>query len=219
MSSSTALSPLGGSSRRRLASLARGVGQAVKLSELAKGVGGEAGPVANETLYGYLDALDRLKLTDNPEAWRPHIRSRARLRAAPVRYFVDPFLGSAALNIGSAELRADLNSTGLHFEALVVRDLRIYAQPLRGEVDSWRDSNGNEVDAVVSLRGGKWGAFEVKLNPRSVDEAAAALLRFASNVDTAKHGEPSVLGVITSTGYAGHRPDGVHVIPITTLGP
>lgn len=204
---------------RLLASLARGVGQAVKLSELAKDVGGEAGPVANETLYGYMEALDRLKLTDNCEAWRPHMRSRARLRAAPVRYFVDPSLGTAALNIGTAELRADPQATGFHFEALVIRDLRIYAQLLRGEVDSWRDSNGNEVDAIVSLRGGKWGAFEIKLNPGDVDKAAAALLRFAANVDTRKHGEAAALGVITSSGYAGRREDGVHVIPITTLGP
>lgn len=204
---------------RLLASLARGVGQAVKLSELAKDVGGEAGPVANETLYGYLDALDRLKLTDNSEAWRPHMRSRSRLRAAPVRYFVDPSLGPAALNIGSTELRVDLNATGFHFESLAIRDLRIYAQPLRGEVDTWRDANSNEVDAVVSLRGVRWGAFEVKLNPRAVDEAATALLRFSAKVDTSKHGEPAVLGVITSSGYAGRRPDGVHVIPISTLGP
>ncbi len=191
----------------------------MKLSEVGKDVGGEAGPVANETLYGYLDALDRLKLTDNSEAWRPHMRSRSRLRAAPVRYFVDPSLGPAALNIGSTELRADLNATGSHFESLAIRDLRIYAQPLRGEVDTWRDANSNEVDAVVSLRGGRWGAFEVKLNPRAVDEAATALLRFAAKVDTSKHGEPAVLGVITSSGYAGRRPDGVHVIPISTLGP
>lgn len=204
---------------RLLASLARGVGQAVKLSELARDVGGEGGPVANETLYGYKEALDRLKLTDDSEAWRPHMRSRARLRAAPVRYFVDPSLGTAALNIGTAELRTDPQAAGFHFEALVIRDLRIYAQLVRGDVDSWRDSNGNEVDAIVRLRGGKWGAFEVKLNPRGVDAAAAGLLRFAASVDDTKHGQPAVLAVITSSGFAGRREDGVHVIPITALGP
>ncbi len=208
-----------GNLERLLAALARGVGQAVKLSELAKDVGGEAGPVANETLYGYMAALDRLKLTDNSEAWRPHMRSRARLRAAPVRYFVDPSIGTVALNVGTADLIADPQATGFHFEALAVRDLRIYAQPLGGVVDSWRDSNGNEVDAIVTLPGGKWGAFEVKLNPRDLDSAAASLRRFASSVDTSKHGEPAALGVITSTGYAGRRDDGVHVVPIGSLGP
>lgn len=204
---------------RLLESLARNVGQAVKIGELAKDVGGESGPVANETLNGYLDALERLQLTDNSSAWRPHMRSRARLRSAPVRYFVDPSLGAAALDVGSAELRADPRAAGLQFEALVVRDLRIYSQPLGGAVDSWRDSNGNEVDAVVRIRGGSWGAFEIKLNPRDVDSAAAALLRFAARVDASKHGEPAVLGVVTSNGYAGRREDGVHVIPVGTLGP
>jgi hypothetical protein len=205
--------------QRLLAALARGVGQAVKLSELAKDVGGERGGVAHETLTGYLDALDRLKLTEDSPAWRPHMRSRTRLRAAAVRYFVDPSLGPAALGVGTAELRADPQATGFHFEALVVRDLRIYAQLARGGVSSWRDANGNEVDAVVTLRNNTWAAFEIKLNPRDVEVAAASLKRFAAAVDQDKHGSPAALGVITSTGYAGLRPDGVHVIPIAALGP
>ena len=204
---------------RLLESLGRGVGQAVKLSELAKDVGGESGPIAHETLAGYLDALDRLKLTENSPAWRPHMRSRTRLRTAPVRYFVDPSLATAALNIGTTELRADPPATGFHFEALVVRDVRIYSQLQRGQVDSWRDANGSEVDAIVTARDNKWAAFEIKLNPRDVDAAAASLLRFAANVDTSRHKEPACLVVITSTGAGGRREDGVHVIPIGTLGP
>ncbi len=206
--------------RRLLASLARSVGQATKSTELAKDVGGDDGPIARDTLANYLSALDRLHLIDNSEAWRPHMRSRARLRQAPVRYFVDPSLGLAALNIGSAELLADLNALGLHFEALVMRDLRIYAQPLRGTVDSWRDSNGHEIDAIVSVRDNKWGAFEVKLGHDAVEEAAESLRRFATKVDTSRHGEASFLGVIISNGsYAYRREDGVHVIPIGCLGP
>lgn len=208
-----------GNLRRLLESLGRGAGQAVKLSELAKDVGGDGGPVAHETLTGYLDALARLGLTDDSAAWRPHMRSRSRLRAAPVRYFVDPSIGTAALNIGSAELKTDHLATGFHFEALVIRDLRIYAQLHRGQVESWRDSNGNEVDAVVTARDNKWAAFEVKLNPRDVDSAAASLLRFAANVDTERHKEAACLGVITSTGVGGRRSDGVQVIPIGALGP
>lgn len=206
--------------RRLLASLARSVGQATKSTELAKDVGGDDGPIARDTLANYLSALDRLHLIDNSEAWRPHMRSRARLRQAPVRYFVDPSLGLAALNIGSAELLADLNALGFHFEALVIRDLRIYAQPLRGTVDSWRDSNGHEIDAIVSVRNNKWGAFEVKLGHDAVEEAAESLRRFATKVDTSRHGEASFLGVIISNGsYAYRREDGVHVIPIGCLGP
>jgi predicted AAA+ superfamily ATPase len=205
--------------QRLLAALARGVGQAVKLSELAKDVGGDAGQVAFETISRYLDALDRLKLTDDSEAWRPHMRSRTRLRATAVRYFVDPSLGPAALNVGTPELRADPQAAGFHFEALAIRDLRVYAQLHRGQVDSWRDANGNEVDAVVTFRDNRWAAFEIKLNPRDVDSAAASLLTFAGKVDTDRHGRPAALGVITSTGHAGRREDGVHIVPIATLGP
>jgi predicted AAA+ superfamily ATPase len=202
-----------------LASLARSVGQAVKATDLAHDVGGDSGPVAKQTLTAYLDALHRLHLTDDSEAWQPHLRSRARLRTARVRYFVDPSLGPAALDVGSEELMADPRALGFHFEALVIRDLRVYAQRLDGIVSSWRDSNGNKVDAIVTAPGRRWGAFEIKLNPDAVDAAAASLLRFAGTVDTSVHGEPAVLGVITSTGYAGRRPDGVHVIPVTALAP
>lgn len=205
--------------RRLCEALGRTVGTAVKEAELARDVGGDAGPVAKETLSAYLSSLSRLHLVENSEAWLPHLRSRTRMRTSPVRYFVDPSLGPAALGVGSAELAADVRALGLHFEALVMRDLRVYAQSLGARVDSWRDSNGNEVDAVVSSGPKRWGAFEVKLNPGDVDEAARALLRFSEKVDTARHGEPSCLGVITSTGAGGLRADGVHVIPIGCLGP
>lgn len=205
--------------RRLLAALGRSVGQSIKTTELARDVGGNDGPIARSTLTAYLSVLDRLHLTDNSESWQPHMRSRARLRAGPVRYFVDPSLGPASLDIGSSEMIADPRALGFHFEALVMRDLRIYSQPLRGTVDSWRDSNGREVDAIISVRGNRWAALEVKLNPNSLDEAAANLLHFSATVDTDRHGAPAFLGVITGTGYAGRRPDGVHVIPIGALGP
>lgn len=204
---------------RLLRSLGRAVGQPARLAQLARDVGGDRGPIAAETLTSYLDSLERLMLLDNSEAWQPHMRSRTRLRTTAVRYFVDPSFGLAALRTGTADLLNDLEAAGFHFEALVVRDLRIYAQSLGGVVESWRDSNGNEVDAVVTLRDGRWGAFEIKLNPNAVDAAAAALVKFSDSVDRARHGIPSILGVITSTGYAGRRPDGVHVIPVSTLGP
>ena len=205
--------------RRLLESLGRSVGQATKGAELARDVGGEDGPIAKETLSAYLTALGRLHLLDDSPAWLPHMRSRARLRTAPVRYFVDPSLGPAALGIGTSDLASDLNALGFHYEALVIRDLRIYAQLLDARVDSWRDADGHEVDAIVSIGPNKWGAFEVKLDPNAVDEAAASLLRFKASIDTSRHGQPSCLGVITSTGAGGPRPDGVHVIPIGSLGP
>lgn len=206
--------------RRLLASLGRAVGQPTKATEIAKDVGGDDGPIARDTLSNYLNALERLHIIDDSEPWRPHMRSRVRLRQAPVRYLVDPSLGLAALDVGSTELLRDLNTLGLYFEALAVRDLRVYAQRLGGTVDSWRDSNGHEIDAIVNVRDSKWGAFEIKLGHEAVEEAADSLLRFAGKVDTSRHGDPAVLGVIIAAGsYAYRRADGVHVIPIGCLGP
>ena len=205
--------------RRLLESLARTVGQPAKLTEIAKDVGGDGGPIAQATLSAYLDALERLMLTDISQAWQPHMRSRTRLRATPVRYFVDPSLGTAALGVDKEALLLDLKAAGFHFESLVLRDLRILAQPLSGVVESWRDANGREVDAIVTLPGGRWAAFEVKLNPDDVDDAAGSLLKFRDSVDTGRHGTPVAMAVITSSGYAGRRPDGVDVVPITALGP
>jgi hypothetical protein len=102
-----------------------------------------------------------------------------RPRSTPSRRHRSARVGPAALNIGSAELKADPLALGFHFAALVIRDLRIYAQLHRGHVDSWRDENGNEVDAVLIARDNKWAAFEVKLNPHDVDAGAASLLKFA----------------------------------------
>jgi uncharacterized protein len=123
--------------RRALASLGRSVGTAIKLTALSTDIAGDDHRApAKETVNSYLDALDRLKLTENSPAWKPHMRSRTELREAPVRYFVDPSLGTAALTVGSKDLIADLEAAGLHFEAMAVRDLRVYAQPLGGAVYS-----------------------------------------------------------------------------------
>jgi len=204
---------------RILSSLGRFVAQSPATRTIAADAGGERGPVAPSTIYGHLDALDRLRLLDNSEAWQPHMRSRSRLRATPTRYFVDPSIGTAALHVGSADLLGDLNAAGYHFEALVVRDLRIYAQALGGRVDTWRDEGGNEVDAIVTLPDGRWGAVEIKMSQADVDSAAKNLTKFANNVDTSKQGNPSVLLVVTATGSAGRRRDGVSVAPITALAP
>lgn len=204
---------------RVLASLGRFVAQSPATRTLAADAGGERGPIAPATIYSHLDALERLQLLDNSEAWQPHMRSRSRLRTTTTRYFVDPSVGTAALGVGSRELLSDLQAAGFHFEALAVRDLRIYAQPLGGRVDTWRDDDGNEVDAIITLPGGRWAAVEVKMGQSEVESAAAGLLKFAQRVDTTRQGEPAALIVITATGSAGRRADGVHVVPITALAP
>ncbi|MBC7762140.1 MAG: DUF4143 domain-containing protein [Candidatus Saccharibacteria bacterium] len=177
------------------------------------------GPVGRPTIYGYLDSLSRLRLIEDSPAWAPHMRSATPLQSSPTRYFVDPSLAVAALGQGPTQLLGDLNAAGFFFENLVVRDVRIYAQKLGSHVHHWRNQNQNEVDVVVTLPDRRWGAFEVKMNPSDTDTAAASLLSFAKKVDQSKAGPPSALGVITSTGFAYRRPDGVAVLPIGTLGP
>lgn len=205
--------------RRLLASLGRAVGTETTVTALAKDVGGPDGPTSRNTIDAYLTALGRLMLTEDVPAWAPHMRSTTPLRSTATRYLADPSLGVPALGIGPQRLLTDLNATGFHFEALVVRDLRVYAQPLGGTLHHWRDNNGHEIDIIVTLSDGRWGAFEVKMNPADADTAAASLHRFTQKIDTARTGAPTVLGVITTTGVAYRRRDGVDVLPIATLGP
>lgn len=204
---------------RLLASLARNVATEVDLTTLAADTGGAEGPLDRDTIRSYLEALGRVMVVEDQPAWSPHLRSRSRLRKAPRRHFVDPSLAVAALGAGRDELLADLQYFGFLFESLVVRDLRVYAQARDGDVLHYRDDSGLEVDAVVRTRDHRWAAFEVKLGAHRIDEGAANLIRFRDRVDTERMQEPGALAVITGTGYAYQRPDGVSVIPIGHLGP
>lgn len=209
-----------GNMTRLLASLARAVGTPLKRSAVMAEVGGQNGPIDDKTLANYLDALDRLMLTEPLPAWQPHLRSRTRLRTTPVHHFVDPSIGVAALGAGSADLLADLEAAGFHFESLALRDLRVYSQSLGATLSSWRDTQlGKEIDAILELPNGRWAAFEIKLGETQADAAANALLDMASKVDVERHGKPVALVVITGGRFTYRRPDGVTVIPITALGP
>lgn len=202
--------------RAVVTSLARNAACPVTIEALAADAGGADRSMKTETVRVYLAVLDRLMVTDDLLAWRPALRSRTRLRGQTVRHLADPSLATAALNAGPDRLLHDLNLMGLLFESLVVRDLRVDAQPLGGRLFHYRDSLGLEADAIVELPGGQWAAFEVKLgsSPAVVNGAAANLLRIRDRVA----GPPPVaLGVITGAGFGFTRPDGVHQIPIGAL--
>lgn len=200
-------------------SLARHTSTMASLATLARDVGGPEEALAKNTVSDYHEALTRLMMVEDQPAWAPHLRSRSRVRTSPRRHFVDPSLAVAALRATPERLLEDPELLGLLFESLVVRDLRVYGQSVEAQVLHYRDNTGLEVDAVVEAVDGRWAAFEVKMGSARVDEAAAALLKFADRVDTARCGEPTRLGVITATGYAYTRPDGVAVIPVGALGP
>ncbi len=202
---------------RLLRSLARNVGTPASINLLRADVNGADGHLKSETVSSYLDALARLMVTENLPAWAPSLRSRTRLRAAAVRHFVDPSLAVAAVRATPERLLGDLRWLGFLFENLVVRDLRVYAQALDGEVYAYRDETGLEADAVIEMPDGRWAAFEVKLGQGDVDMAAEHLLRLRDRIDTSAIGEPVALAVITATGYGYVRDDGVAVIPIGAL--
>jgi predicted AAA+ superfamily ATPase len=203
--------------RRLIESLARNTATPASLESLAADANGADGTLLPETVGAYLHALDRLMVTEDLPAWRPGLRSRARLRGTAVRHLADPSLAAAALNAGPSRLLRDVGWMGFLFESLVVRDLRVNVEPLDGRLFHYRDSNGLEADAVVELPDGRWAAFEVKLgsSPAVVDAAAAGLLRLASIVDGPA---PVALGVITGTGYSLVRRDAVLQIAIGALG-
>jgi predicted AAA+ superfamily ATPase len=201
-----------------LRSLARHVGTRAALTTIAADAGTAGKTVSDDTVSEYLKALTRLMIVEDQPAWNTHLRSSHALRTTPTRHFTDPSLAVAALHATPATLLRDLNVFGLLFESMVVRDLRVYAQPLDGELFHYRDQSGLEVDAIVDA-GERWAAFEVKLGAGQVDHAAESLKRFVDRVDTAKRGEPALLGVIVGSGYGYVRPDGIHVIPVGALGP
>ena len=205
--------------QRLLRSLARNTSTEAAVTVLAADAGGGDGPLDRHTVAEYLTILERLMIIEDQPAWAPHLRSRASLRTSPKRHFVDPSLAAAALGAGPERLLQDLNLLGLLFESLVIRDLRVLAQPLDGQVLHYRDNYGLEVDAVVQLADGRWGAFEIKLGAGLVDAGAEALVRFRAAIDTRKVGEPTVLAVIAGTGYGYMRPDGIAVIPVGSLTP
>jgi len=202
---------------RLLQSLARNISTEATLAALSKDTGGSDGGLDNETVAEYLSALERLMATDNLPAWNTHIRSSDMLRKSPKRHFADPSMAIGALGLSIDKLMADLNYYGLLFESLVTRDLKVYACSSGGKAFHYRDSRGLEVDTIIEYADGTWGAFEIKLGIGAVDDAANNLLKFAAKIDTDKTKAPSALTVITGNGFAYRRPDGVNVVPISTL--
>lgn len=172
-----------------------------------------------KTLYSYIDALKKIFIIEDSPAWNPILRSRAVVRTSDTRYFVDPSIAAASLGIGPEDLLNDLRTMGFLFENLAVRDLRIYADSLHGDIYHYRDNNGLECDAVIHLRNGNYGLIEIKLGGDSrIEEGADSLLNLASKIDPDKMKEPSFLMVLCGVApFAYKREDGVLLVPISCL--
>lgn len=203
-----------------LRSLARNVSTAASHNTLAA-ESSAATPLGRHSVSAYLDVLERLHVLEPLRAWPAHLRSRTPLRTTPKHHFTDPSLAVAALRATPQRLLADPETLGLLFESLVIRDLRVYAQAAHAEVFAFTDASGAGADAIVDAGDGRWIAFEVKLGGAAhVDAAARSLAAVRTKIDETRMGEAAKLVVITAAdGYAYERPDGVTVIPISTLGP
>ena len=176
----------------------------------------------DDTITSYLDALRKIFVVEDMPAWNPNLRSKTAIRTADTRYFVDPSIATAALGIGPADLINDLNTMGFFFEAMCVRDLRVFSEALNGKVYHYRDKNGLECDAVVHLRNGQYGLIEIKLGGDSlIKEGAETLNALAEQIDTTRMKSPAFKMILTATGeYAYRRPeDGIYVVPIGCLKP
>lgn len=207
---------------RLLKSLARQESTTASASAIQRDVSEfEQLDISRPTLANYLDVFDRLFLTDNQPPFAPSVRSSQRLKQAVKRHFCDPSLTAAILRIGPEALLYDLKTLGFLFEALCERDLRIYAESFGGNLFHYQDYKNQEIDAVISLPDGSWAAFEIKLGAGQIDAAAKNLLKIQASLKSENpNSSPSVLCVLCSLSNAAYqRPDGVFVVPLTSLKP
>ena len=205
---------------RLLRSLARNQGSQASFGTIrADLIANEADTLSEDTIASYCKALKEIFVVEDSEAWNPNLRSKTAVRTSDTRYFTDPSIATAALGIGPQDLINDLNTFGLFFETMAVRDLRVYSEALNGKVYHFRDKNGLECDAVVHLRDGRYGLVEVKLGGDNlINEGADALKELARKIDTERMNAPSFLMVLIGVGqYAYCREDGVYVVPIGCL--
>ena len=176
--------------------------------------------MSENTVYSYVKALKEIFVIEDSIAWNPNLRSKTAIRTSDTRYFIDPSIATAALGLGPKDLINDMNTFGLFFETLAVRDLRVYAESLDGKVYHYRDKNNLECDAVVHLRNGSYGLIEIKIGGADlINEGAASLKTLSDKIDTTRMKKPSFLMVLTGIGeYSYKRPeDGVLVVPIGCL--
>lgn len=201
-------------------SYARNIGTQASSDTLKKDMlANDSTSLDTDTVLAYINALKKIFVVEESPAWNPNLRSKTAIRTSDTRYFIDPSIATASLGIGPKDLINDLNTFGLLFETLCIRDLRVYAESINGNVYHYRDANDLECDAVIHLRDGKYGLIEIKLGgDKLIDEGVANLKKLEASIDASKMNNSSFLMVLTAIGqYAYRREDGVYVVPIGCL--
>jgi len=203
--------------RLLLRSLARNIATMASMQTILKDVESAETSISDKTFAVYYNALRRIFVVETMPAWLPSLRSKTAIRTSPKHHFVDPSIATAAMRINPAGVLQDFEYFGFLFEALCARDVRVYAQLNDGDVFHYRDKSGLEIDMIVALRDGRWGAIEVKLGNKQIEQAAENLLKLKEKIDDDKMCKPSFLMIITGGQYAFRRKDGVLVVPIGCL--
>ena len=211
-----------GYTKRLMRSYARNQGGQVSIDTIAGDLNENEEPdPCSKTAANYIRTLKKIFVIEDMEAWNPNLRSKTAIRTSDTRYYVDPSIAAAALGIGPGDLLDDLETMGLMFETMAVRDLRVYADALDASVYHYRDKSGLECDSVIHRRNGAYGLIEIKLGgDKLIEEGAASLKKLADKIDTDRMKAPSFLMVLTANGDAAYRrSDGVIVAPIGSLKP
>ncbi len=180
--------------------------------------------MSESSFYEYLDALKRLYVIEDVEAWCPNIRSKTSIRASNKREFIDPSIAVAALGLSPEYLETDMKTFGFIFECLCIRDLKVYSNRLGGKVSYYRDKFGLEADIVLHLDDGRYALIEVKLGSKEIEEGSKHLCELKRLIrqhneaeGQIKLREPDLLIVLTGGPIAYKRADGVMIIPIGCL--
>lgn len=200
--------------RLLLRSLSRNISTLASIQTIHDDIEATYAAFSEKTISSYLNAFRRIFVIEDLPAWSPSLRSRTAIRTSAKRQFVDPSIATAVMRINPDGILKDFETFGFLFESLCTRDMRIYAQVNDGDVFHYRDKNGLEADMIVCLRDGRWGAIEVKLGNKQIEDAAKNLLKLKEKIDTTKMGEPTFLMVLTGGQFAYQRDDGVLVVPI-----
>lgn len=201
-------------------SYARNIGTQASLETIKNDIiNNDTFSLDTDTVLSYINALKKVFVIEDSPAWNPNLRSKTSIRTSDTRYFIDPSIATATLGLGPKDLLNDLNTFGLIFETLCIRDLRVYADSINGAVYHYRDATDLECDAVIHLRNGEYGLIEIKLGgDKLIESGAETLIKLKNKIDTSKMKNPAFLMVLTSTGkYAYKREDGVLVVPIGCL--
>ncbi|CCV64686.1 conserved hypothetical protein [Alteracholeplasma palmae J233] len=204
--------------RSLMKTLSRNISTQATISTLVEDLKNTDNLISDVTISKYLTILKSLHVIEDLSAWNPNLRSKVVVRTSPTRHFIDPSIATAALGISPNDLLTDFNTMGLFFESMCIRDLRVYADGLGGNVYHYRDKSGLECDAIIHLDNGQWGAIEIKLADHLIPDAIKSLNNLVSKIDDKKMNKPSFLMVLTGGNSSYRREDGIYVVSIGSLG-